>query len=191
MSAQQGCFVAVVGPSGAGKDTILSAARAKLAHDPRFVFARRVVTRPNDRHEDNDSISAADFAEAEARGAFLLAWHAHGQSYGLPASLSQPLADGCCVIANVSRLVVPDIRARFARSVIVEIRVDAAVLAMRLSARGREDEIEQKARLVRTQSLGGDLQPDVVIDNNHHIDEAIAAFMGVLVRLPVDSVTPP
>ena len=40
-----GTLVVVVGPSGAGKDTLIGLARALCANDARVVFPRRIVTR--------------------------------------------------------------------------------------------------------------------------------------------------
>ena len=39
-------LVAVVGPSGAGKDTLMGLARARLEGDTRFRFVQRTITRP-------------------------------------------------------------------------------------------------------------------------------------------------
>lgn len=52
----------VVGPSGAGKDMLIRLARAALACEPRYVFPRRLVTRPPSADEDNDPIDEAAFA---------------------------------------------------------------------------------------------------------------------------------
>ena len=64
-----GCLVLVVGPSGAGKDTLIRLARAALAGDPRYVFPRRLVTRPPSADEDNDQIDEAAFADLQAQAA--------------------------------------------------------------------------------------------------------------------------
>jgi ribose 1,5-bisphosphokinase PhnN len=40
-----GRLLAVVGPSGAGKDTLIARARTRLAGDPMIVFPLRIVTR--------------------------------------------------------------------------------------------------------------------------------------------------
>jgi len=105
-----GVFVAVVGPSGAGKDTLISGARERLAADGRFVFPRRVVTRETSRFEDHDTVSPERFMELEAKGAFALSWGAHGLRYGVPAAVHGELGYGRAVICNLSRgALVPDI----------------------------------------------------------------------------------
>ena len=87
---RQGAFVAVVGPSGAGKDTLIGYAKARLAEKGRgrFHFVRRVITRAADGStEDHDTLSPMAFERAEADGAFALSWEAHGLCYGLPAEI--------------------------------------------------------------------------------------------------------
>ncbi|MBN9309568.1 MAG: phosphonate metabolism protein/1,5-bisphosphokinase (PRPP-forming) PhnN, partial [Devosia sp.] len=75
----EGALVLVVGPSGAGKDTLIGAAKTALAGDPRFTFPRRVVTRQAMVElEDHDSIDAVEFSRQKLRGAYALDWEAHG-----------------------------------------------------------------------------------------------------------------
>ena len=96
-------LVLVVGPSGAGKDTVLALARVALAGDRRFRFVRRVITRPADAGgEDHEAVSVREF---DAR-AFALRWQAHGLHYGIPLDVTDDLARGIVVVANVSRGVI-------------------------------------------------------------------------------------
>ncbi|MDP3898335.1 MAG: phosphonate metabolism protein/1,5-bisphosphokinase (PRPP-forming) PhnN, partial [Mesorhizobium sp.] len=126
-----GVFVAVMGPSGSGKDTLIAYARERL--DPQMVvFARRVITRPCDgATEDHDTLSEAEFAAADAAGAFALSWPAHGLSYGLPASVDDAVAGGRAVVANVSRGVLPALRGRYGRVVAVHVTAAPEILAAR------------------------------------------------------------
>ena len=85
-----GTMYLVVGPSGAGKDTLLDGARQALAGDARYVFARRAITRPADAGgEEHDSVTSDEFARRRERGDFMVSWSAHGLDYGLPLSLRQ------------------------------------------------------------------------------------------------------
>jgi ribose 1,5-bisphosphokinase len=116
-----GTLVLVVGPSGAGKDTLISGARGALMGDARFVFPRRAITRsPLAGGEDNETMPPGAFAAAMAAGAFALAWRAHGLSYGIPVAIEAALGQGRHVVANVSRSVIVEARQRYRPLHIVE-----------------------------------------------------------------------
>ncbi len=152
-----GGFVLVVGPSGAGKDTLLRLAREALAGDPRFVFPRRLVTRPPSEHEDNETIGEAEFAEGEAAGRFALSWRAHALGYALPASSVALARDGHVVVCNVSRRVIAEARRSLPGVTVVEVTAPPDVLAARLAARGRREDGDLGARLARSVSVTADL----------------------------------
>jgi phosphonate metabolism protein PhnN/1,5-bisphosphokinase (PRPP-forming) len=174
-----GTLVLVVGPSGAGKDTLLAAAKAALAEDPRFVFPRRVVTRvADDVTEVHDSLSPEAFAAARASGAYALSWDAHGLSYGLPVSLETELADGRVVVFNASRAVVPVAAAKYpgAKALVVEARPE--VRAKRLAGRGRESTADIAARLAR--EVDTPLPGATRIDNSGDLRGGIERFVAAL-----------
>jgi ribose 1,5-bisphosphokinase len=175
-----GVFIAVVGPSGAGKDTIIDYAREKLDDDSGVEFVRRVITRPSDAgSEDHDTLADAAFDEAEKHGAFALSWPAHGLKYGLPASVDRTIADGRVAIANLSRGALPALRQRYANVAVVEITARHDILAERLSARGRESRGEVLARLARTAPV--DRGTDVItIDNSGAREEAGERFLEIV-----------
>ena len=152
--ARPGCFVAVVGPSGAGKDTLLQLVAARMHGDPTIRFARRIVTRcAHAAVEDHDEMAPEAFDAAERAGHFCLSWRAHDLGYGLPAALNDDLAAGRTVVANVSRRVLKTAAERFARLAVVEITAPHALLVRRLAARGRETPAAIEARLARQVEL--------------------------------------
>jgi ribose 1,5-bisphosphokinase len=159
--------VLVVGPSGAGKDSILTYARRRLADDPRFVFARRLITRSEpDPSEDYEACGPAAFAATEAAGALALSWRAHGTAYGIRTAVLDDLARGRIVIASVSRGVIAA-GAALARHVIVaHITASPDILATRLQARAREAPAAIMARLAREAPLPPHTGTLVVINND-------------------------
>jgi phosphonate metabolism protein PhnN/1,5-bisphosphokinase (PRPP-forming) len=170
-------LVLVVGPSGAGKDTLLEGARRALAGDARFRFVRRAITRPAEAGgENHEPLTDADFAQRD----FVLQWQAHGLRYGIPADIADDLAAGRVVVANVSRAVLADAAARFPVRVI-EVTAPPEVLAARLAARGRETASDIAARLARAVALPAALAAETVL-NDASPDSGIARFLAALSR---------
>jgi ribose 1,5-bisphosphokinase len=178
---RHGVFVAIVGPSGAGKDTVIAYARDHFAGGEGVDFVRRVITRPSDSaSEDHDTLEDAAFEEAEHAGAFAVSWSAHGLRYGLPARLDETIGSGHVAVANVSRGAIALLKARYANVIVVEITASADILAQRLAARGRESRGEVLARLARSAELAGSVAGAIAIDNSGLREEAGERFVAVL-----------
>lgn len=175
-----GRLVLVVGPSGAGKDTLIAQARG-LCGNTDVVFPRRVVTRPAGAAEDHDSMEDDAFDRAVARGDFSIWWSAHGLKYGIPISIESDIYAGRSVVCNVSRAVVAEVRHRFAQVVVVLITAPAEVLAARLAQRLRATDGPVAARLSRTVSTQ-DFHPDIVIDNCGSIEEGGRRLLDAILQ---------
>jgi ribose 1,5-bisphosphokinase len=165
-----GLLIFVVGPSGAGKDTLLAYARRQLAQDPRYLFARRRVTRATDHTEDHESLSVAAFERGVTEGGFPIYWRANGLGYALGAEVSEAIGQGRIVVANGSRAAVAQARALFDRMRVVHITAPPDVLAARIAARGREAGGDMAQRLAREPVL--DAPPDVAIINDGSVEQA-------------------
>lgn len=158
-----GVMLLVVGPSGAGKDTLLDLARARFAHEPGVLFARRLVTRPPGAGEAHGTLSEGEFEAARAAGHFPLCWRAHGLAYALGPEVGEQIRGGGVVVANGSRATLIEAGRRFARLAIALITAPPEVRAARLAARGRESAEEILERLARQPDLP--MAPDLVIEN--------------------------
>ena len=182
MSARGTLFL-VVGPSGAGKDSLIGAARAELEPLGTYLFPRRTLTRPPiDGGEDHLELDIRAFEASERAGQFALSWRAHGLAYGIPASIESELERGKHVVINVSRSVVAAARARFAPSRVIEVTAPPGILAARLKARGRESQAEIGQRLTREGMRDPDAvaMPDIVVINDGPLYAAVAQFLAAL-----------
>lgn len=177
-----GRLVLVVGPSGAGKDTLLNAAKAMLAGDPRFVFPRRVVTRPAlAALEDHDSLEETEFLRHEAAGDFALSWAAHGLRYGVPVSVLGDIAAGRVVVVNGSRQMVASALERHPDAAVLLVDAEPAIRAQRLAGRGREDGAAIARRLAR--EVDAPLPHAIRLDNSGSLDASTRQFVATLISL--------
>lgn len=177
-----GTLVAVVGPSGAGKDTVMRLASEELRDIPGIIFATRVITRPPHASETYEAIDEEGFAAREAAGDFLISWRANGLAYGLPAILAQALARGSAVVANFSRGAVASARKKAIRVLAVEITAEHRLLAERIAVRGREDAVMREDRLARNAAYAETFHADIVIANNGTPDLA-ASRLAEIIRI--------
>lgn len=176
-----GRMVVVVGPSGAGKDTLMSHAAEALRTQDGISFVRRAITRPADAGgEEHDGVSEDEFLRLEKEGRFAVTWQAHGLHYGIPAETVDAVQAGQIVVANGSRSALPRFKAAYDKLTVVNIIASPDVLAARLAARGRESEDDIRRRLERgSLSIKGDYFV-VTIDNSGDIKAAAGQMVDAL-----------
>lgn len=176
----QGHFFLVVGPSGAGKDSLMDGARHLLPKD-KFIFAKRVITRPpNMPGEDYESCTPASFIERAANGEFVVTWAAHGYQYGLSQTLKQKQAEGWHIIANGSREIIQTLNQAVDNLTVIHVTAPAHVLAQRLAKRGRETNQEINQRMSRNQLANTQGIHVIQINNDTTLDTGISRFVDAI-----------
>lgn len=174
-----GKLVLVVGPSGAGKDTLLGHAKTACADDPTIVFPRRVITREASISEDNEAVSAGTFQEAVERGQFAVHWEAHGHCYALSRGIDDDIRAGRTVVVNVSRTVVAELRRAYADVVVVSITAPPNLLAERIALRARASDGRHEQRLNRAiEDVSA--TPDVTIVNVSSAEYHARQFVRII-----------
>lgn len=174
-----GRLILVVGPSGAGKDTLLGLARAACADDRSIIFPRRVITRQASASEDNEEVSPGTFQEALSRDEYATHWEAHGHCYALSRAIDDEIRAGHTVVANVSRTVIAAMRRAYAGVLVVSITAPPNVLAERLAMRGRSSDGRIERRLHRTVDEAA-AAPDVTIVNTSSAEYHARQFVRII-----------
>jgi phosphonate metabolism protein PhnN/1,5-bisphosphokinase (PRPP-forming) len=184
---RRGHLVLLVGPSGAGKDSILDGARIELADDAKFQFVQREITRPADAGGENHLPVTWDaFCARSSDGSYALAWKAHGHGYGVPATALHGLVCGQSAIVNVSRGVIASARAHFAPTRVIHVSVPKRILAQRLIERGREGAEEIERRLERAAPFHVDGADVLTLVNDGPLAGSVASFVAMLRALPAN-----
>jgi len=143
-------LVYTIGPSGAGKDSLLGWLRAHLRVDAPVAFAQRTVTRAADAGgEAHEACSGAQFEQWRHAGLFALHWQANGLHYGVRHTALAPLTQGHCVFVNGSREYLPKAQQQRPGLTVLYITTTLETMRQRLLARGREDGPEMALRLAR------------------------------------------
>lgn len=173
--------IAVVGPSGVGKDSVMAALAAR---DPGLRLIRRVITRSEEAGgEPFTGVSQQTFDAMRAVGGFALSWQAHGLSYGIPMPSDAERAGARALLVNLSRGVLLRAQEVFRPFTVLSLTARPEVLAARLAARGREDAAGQAQRLGRADmALPEGLRRVITIDNSGPLDDTVEAVLTHLQR---------
>ena len=173
-----GRLVAVVGPSGVGKDSVMEGIAAAKQQ---IRLVKRVITRPTELGgEDYTGVTPDGFAALVAEGAFCLHWQAHGLSYGIPSDVLTDAKAGRTCLANLSRSALQMAASVFPDVLVLNITASDHVLAQRLRARGRETARQIADRLAQAQKpLPAGLQV-VSVSNDGPLSETVAAACAAL-----------
>ncbi|AXE36726.1 phosphonate metabolism protein/1,5-bisphosphokinase (PRPP-forming) PhnN [Chromobacterium phragmitis] len=178
MSVEPGTLWYVIGPSGAGKDSLLAYVRQRLPGG--VVFAHRYITRPAGAGGENHvALSEEEFAAREASGCFALCWRRHGLAYGLGVEVDFWLAQGLDVVVNGSRSSLPLAAQHFHMLRPLWVTASPEILAARLRRRGREGEAAIERRLAEAASFVPSAGC-VVLVNDGELAQAGDALLGWL-----------
>lgn len=174
-----GRLILVVGPSGAGKDTLIALAQAACAGNDNAVFPQRVVTREASSFENNAAVSSMLFGQMLARGDFAFQWEAHGLRYGIPRSIIDDIRAGRTIVVNASRTIIEPARRSYINVTVVSVTAPPEVLAERLAARARPSDGRLDNRIHRAVTAGA---PDIVINNVGPPDDHAAELLEAIER---------
>lgn len=183
MNGTAGRLLYFMGPSGAGKDSLLGWLRQHLPPVLPVQGARRTISRPaTPDGEAHEAATSAEHAALRTAGAFALHWEANGLAYGVRHVEMEPLARGRWLLVNGSRANLPEALVRYPALVAVHITASPEVLPQRLQARGRENahEVEQRApRFLAPPGTAG-----IEVRNDTSLDAAGRQLLQALERLP-------
>ena len=179
--ARAGKVIYLMGPSGAGKDSLMNAAREQLLAG-HVRIPRRVITRSAEAAgEDAITVSLEQFEQMSDRGEFALEWRANGLAYGIPSYIDTWVAEGWHVLVNGSRAHLATAQAKYPDLLPILLCVDPQVLRARLVGRGREGQEEIEQRIARNRQFVTQVDGQLLrVDNSTSLDDAVDRLLAVL-----------
>ena len=175
-------LIYTVGPSGAGKDSLLAWLRLTMPAQFNLHFARRCITRAVQADgEVHESVDVETFRLLRDSNAFVLNWAANGLHYGVRREELLPLQRDQWVIVNGSRAYLAEAQSKFPELRVLHISASKATLRQRLQARGRETPDAIESRIERAVSLSVSPQTSFIeICNNGSLDAAGRRLIDLL-----------
>lgn len=173
-------LIYVVGPSGAGKDTLLTWLKSRIRSSSLLYWARRTIDRPPSIEfnvEQHESVEAEGFEKLLKEGAFAMHWEANSRRYGIRFQEIAPLYQFKWVIVNGSRGYLPTVAKDYPGLTILHITADQELLRKRLIDRGRESNEMIEERLRREVPIITPPHSNLIEIINNGSLESVGSFM--------------
>lgn len=172
-------LIYLIGPSGVGKDSVLSQIKKHYIDKNQPLVAHRYITRPVRMNDENHiELAEFDFQRRINSGLFLFHWQSHGCRYAIGTEVEKWLEQGNRVIMNGSRQYLNQAKKLYPNLIPVWMTVSENVLRQRLQKRGRETASQIEARIQRNLEIdNAKASDDLTIYNDkniyHTIDELL------------------
>jgi ribose 1,5-bisphosphokinase len=197
-------LIYVVGPSGAGKDSVLEWLRQRIPASQGVHFAQRCINRPvqavsqphesgtthgsqgaHEAREAHEAVDTAGFLALLQQQAFAMHWTANCHHYGIRHAQLQGPPGTRWVLVNGSRGHLPQALHFHPDLHVLHITAPAHILAQRLQARGRESAAQIEARLQRAQAFtpSGALH-HFEVSNDATLEDTGQRLLAALLTLP-------
>lgn len=171
----------VVGPSGAGKDSLIEYCREQLNGRLPIIFTHRYITRPATTGSENHvSLSTEEFKLRIEHGLFALHWESHGLYYGIGIEINYWLEKGFSVVINGSRAYLPFALEKYPDLQPILIEADAEIIKSRLNNRGREDAKSIEERIAHNEEFSLSALQIHRIQNNGTIAAAASELLNTI-----------
>ncbi|WP_044414941.1 AAA family ATPase [Halarcobacter anaerophilus] len=169
-------IVLIIGPSGAGKDTLIK--EAKKEFKEKINFVKRYITRESDVNESNYYIDEYAFEILRHNSYFASSWNAHGNFYGIPKRF---IKNGINLI-SISRGRIKDFENLYEKVYTINITLPKEILKQRLLKRGRENKEDIEKRVQREYEKI-EAKNLIEFDNLASIEDSKKNFISLLKKI--------
>jgi ribose 1,5-bisphosphokinase len=178
-------LIYVMGPSGAGKDSLLDWLKNRLPPQSPIHFAKRTIDRPVQAlGEQHESVDSATFERLQQAQSFAMHWHANGRQYGVRHAELEPLKQQHWLLVNGSRAYLPEALRQFDSLTVLHISASADILRARLLARQRETPEVVEARVQRAVAFSVPTSCRCVnVLNDTSLDDAGTVLLNALTSM--------
>ncbi len=179
-------LIYVMGPSGAGKDSLLDWLKSKLPPQSPIHFAKRTIDRPlQPEGEQHESVDSPAFKRLQREKSFAMHWQANGRQYGVRHAELEPLQQRQWLLVNGSRAYLPEALRQFEGMTVLHISAGADILRARLLARQRETPEVVEARVQRAVAFSVPTSCHCVrVLNDTSLDDAGNELLTALALMP-------